>query len=341
MPLNIFTIDMLYMYIHEILFDADDIFFRGLDEKKKEAFRKWFGEIGELRSLFPQASILALSATCTHKISRRVYKILDLSVNTIETRISPNKPNIKIVVRKIPNNREMAMFWIVDALTEKKLPRSLLFCKSIKDASSMYAYIVTEIPDCRDVELYHSETPRESKDKIIDGLKKPNSDLKLVIATTSLGMGIDCVNFSNVIIYCPPVSVVDLIQEIGRIGRDGQQSIALILFNSYYFHVDAEVKTILKTTECRRTAMMKPFLNEKELVELKTGTANCCDLCFNQCTDTNCSVFGVEKLFVSPGDIDNDHSTSSSDLSQQEALSDDADWLQNLDLGPDDSTSEL
>lgn len=102
MPLNIFTIDMLYMYIHEILFDADDIFFRGLDEKKKEAFRKWFGEIGELRSLFPQASILALSATCTHKISRRVYKILDLSVNTIETRISPNKPNIKIVVHKIP-----------------------------------------------------------------------------------------------------------------------------------------------------------------------------------------------------------------------------------------------
>ena len=82
-------------------------------------------------------------------------------------------------------------------------------------------------------------------------------------------------------------------------------------------------------------------MNEKELVELKTGTANCCDLCFNQCTDTNCSVFGVEKLFVSPGDIDNDHSTSSSDLSQQEALSDDADWLQNLDLGPDDSTSEL
>lgn len=90
------------MCIHEILFDADDIFFRGLDEKKKEAFRKWFGEIGELRSLFPQASILALSATCTHKISRRVYKILDLSVNTIETRISPNKPNIKIVVHKIP-----------------------------------------------------------------------------------------------------------------------------------------------------------------------------------------------------------------------------------------------
>ena len=41
------------------------------------------------------------------------------------------------------------------------------------------------------------------------------------------------------------------------------------------------------------------------------------------------------------GDIDNDHSTSSSDLSQQEALSDDADWLQKLDLGPDDSTSEL
>lgn len=101
-----------------------------------------------------------------------MYRLLDLSKNTIETRISPNKPTIKIVIRKISNSLEMAMFWIIDASTKEKLPRSLLFCKSIKDASSMYAYIVTEILDCRVVELFHSETPRESKDKIIVELKK-------------------------------------------------------------------------------------------------------------------------------------------------------------------------
>jgi superfamily II DNA helicase RecQ len=39
-----------------------------------------------------------------------------------------------------------------------------------------------------------------------------------------------------------PASVVDLIQEIGRIGRDGQNSVALILYDAYSFRVDEEVK---------------------------------------------------------------------------------------------------
>lgn len=42
--------------------------FRGQGEGRiKEAFRKWFGNIGELRSLFPAATVLALSATCQHQ----------------------------------------------------------------------------------------------------------------------------------------------------------------------------------------------------------------------------------------------------------------------------------
>ena len=41
---------------------------------KKQASRKWFAHIGELRSLFPRASVVALSATSTVKIQKRVAK---------------------------------------------------------------------------------------------------------------------------------------------------------------------------------------------------------------------------------------------------------------------------
>ncbi|XP_069121025.1 ATP-dependent DNA helicase RecQ-like isoform X2 [Argopecten irradians] len=37
------------------------------DGTQKRAFRKWFASVGELRSLFPAATVLALSATCTVK----------------------------------------------------------------------------------------------------------------------------------------------------------------------------------------------------------------------------------------------------------------------------------
>jgi len=154
-----------------------------------------FSYIGELRSLFPEVSVLALSATCTRKISKRVCKILQMDSNSAEIRISPNKPNIKLVVSKIPNIVEMAMTWVIDGLSDKTFPRSIIYCTSIKDASNIYAYIMAELPDCSEVHMYHSETPEESKTKILAGLKDSDSNTTIVIATNALDMGIDIVNY--------------------------------------------------------------------------------------------------------------------------------------------------
>lgn len=61
----------------------NDVLFMEDDDKGKEVFRKWFNYVGELRSFFPSASILALSATCTKKFSRRVSKILNISSDAV------------------------------------------------------------------------------------------------------------------------------------------------------------------------------------------------------------------------------------------------------------------
>lgn len=93
----------------------------GQDEgDRKEAFRKWFSNVGELRSLFPDATVVALSATCTVSIRKKVMKILQLAEDTTEINLSPNKSNIKLVSSKIKNEIEMGMTWLVDALDEKK-----------------------------------------------------------------------------------------------------------------------------------------------------------------------------------------------------------------------------
>lgn len=191
--------------------------YRG-EEEGKQAFRKWFSHIGELRSLFPKASVLALSATCTKKISRRVSKILQLGTDTTEIRISPNRDNIKVVVKKIPNTTEMAMVWIIDALSDGTLPRTILYCTSIKDASNIYSYIITELPQCSEVQMFHSETPEDVKNKILQDLLDEKSATKLVIATSALGMGVDIRQYYSVILYGAPKSIVDTVQEIGGWG---------------------------------------------------------------------------------------------------------------------------
>lgn len=284
----------------------------GEDEGGKKAFRKWFSYIGEMRSLYPEASVLALSATCTQKISSRVKKILNFSTNIIEICVSPNKENIKIVVQKIPNSTEMALGWIIEGLHDGTFPRTLIYCMSIKDSSNIYMYIKNEQLECTCIDMFHSETDDKKKSKIMEALKDPSSELKIVVATSALGMGVDLVGFYNVILYGCPISIVDLVQEIGRVGRDGQCSTALLLHNSYHMiGVEKEVKEVYKagkstsnTTNtinysCRRVAMLAPFHKATELSQLKEvePVHSCCDLCYSICQCVSCSQTRIEKLF--------------------------------------------
>lgn len=91
--------------------------------------------------------------------------------------------------------------------------------------------------------MYHSETPSEKK-----AFYRPFKILTvvcLVIATSSLGMCVDCAKFYDVILYGSPKTVVELIQEIGKVGRDGQTLTALLLYNSFHLcKVDNDVKNV-------------------------------------------------------------------------------------------------
>ncbi|OWF47688.1 ATP-dependent DNA helicase tlh2 [Mizuhopecten yessoensis] len=142
----------------------------------------------------------------------------------------------------------MAMAWLVDALSESNFPRTILYCHSIKDASNIYSYLKTELPECDMLDMFHSETPEEKKTNSIKELQTADSQLKMVTATSALGMGIDVVDTHSVILYCVPKHLTDIIQEIGRVGRDCKSSVAMLLYNSYHLNkVDPDVKEMYKT----------------------------------------------------------------------------------------------
>ncbi|XP_062576024.1 ATP-dependent DNA helicase RecQ-like, partial [Saccostrea cucullata] len=89
----------------------------GLGDEEQLAFRKWFRHLGELRSMFPSANLLAVSATCNKTIRRTVMKELGLQKECTTLIIrSPDKSNIKYYVKKNDSSIEMSMQFLLDSL---------------------------------------------------------------------------------------------------------------------------------------------------------------------------------------------------------------------------------
>jgi superfamily II DNA helicase RecQ len=83
----------------------------------------------------------------------------------------------------------------------------------------------------RMIEMFHSGTGEITKDRVQKDMKNTNSTIRIVVCSIAFVMGIDIPNIRNVVTWWGmPESILNLWQEIGRGGQDGQVSAALCLF---------------------------------------------------------------------------------------------------------------
>lgn len=85
------------------------------------------------------------------------------------------------------------------------------------------------------------------------------------------------------------------LQEIGRAGRDGQESLALLYFNMSDIgapHVKCEVKNFCLLNTCRRKYISEHFGFTFEKIDLRH---KCCDICQISCPCDTCLVNAVQK----------------------------------------------
>uniref|UniRef100_A0A1X7UYC5 DNA 3'-5' helicase n=1 Tax=Amphimedon queenslandica TaxID=400682 RepID=A0A1X7UYC5_AMPQE len=76
--------------------------------------------------------------------------------------------------------------------------------------------------------MYFKGTDPVVKPKIVTNFTTP-SCLRVLICIDAFGMGNDCCDIKMVIHYGVPGDVETYVQEVGRAGRDGQQSFAILL----------------------------------------------------------------------------------------------------------------
>lgn len=239
----------------------------------------------------------------SNRISGTRKKIIDmLSLHkSVQIVVCPNRDNIKLYLQKVTNEISNNFMWLVHELEQKQIecPKVLIYvrdyqrCREIYHlfmqslgAKAYYPPCATKTSENRMVAMYHSGTSPSIQEIVLASLNDPNGKVRIIIATTALGMGVDIKGLHRIINYGPPSDNESYIQELGRAGRDGKQSEALLMFHGRQLgHCTPEMLEYLKSSTCRRSKLLELF--DKGTLSRNNFPREkhlCCDICQLVCT---------------------------------------------------------
>ncbi|WP_318617312.1 ATP-dependent DNA helicase RecQ [Sporosarcina sp. YIM B06819] len=185
-------------------------------------FRPDYLRIGELFGQLNRPSVLALTATADDKVVADIIQYLQLQSPAIH-RQSLDRPNISYSIIKV-DNETLKTEWIKERVTETVGP-GIIYVASRKRADEL-AVTLRELGVS--VASYHAG--KEQEDRAFIQEQFITGEMSWICATNAFGMGIHKDDIRQVIHEHVPQAIAGYIQEVGRAGRDGEQSAATLLF---------------------------------------------------------------------------------------------------------------
>lgn len=186
-------------------------------------FRPDYRLLGEKLPILKPAHIIAMTATATPRVQEDIVRQLDLK--TVQYHIHGfRRNNIAIeVVELSPGERSEAA---ISLLKNKNSRPAIVYAPTRKKAELFAQELKQEFRS----QVYHAGLTPQKRDEVQAAFLA--EDIEVIVATIAFGMGIDKPNIRTVIHLAMPGSLENYYQEIGRVGRDGNFSRA-ILFHSY------------------------------------------------------------------------------------------------------------
>jgi ATP-dependent DNA helicase RecQ len=166
--------------------------------------------VGVLDDLDPHIPVLACTATANERVMADVAE--QLGATPLLFRGSLDRESLRLSVLTIPSQAER-MAWLAERLPQ--LPGSgIVYCLTVGDADRVAAWLRTNGVDSR---AYSGRTDPAERLEIEDALRA--DQVKVVVATSALGMGFDKRDLAFVVHFQSPDSPVTYYQQIGRAGR--------------------------------------------------------------------------------------------------------------------------
>lgn len=184
-------------------------------------FRPEYTQIKNLINKFPKIPHLALTATADKSTQQDIMKQLDLKDPELFLS-SFRRKNIEVKV--LPSQKRYEV--IKKHITKHKGDVGIIYCLSRKSTEQLATKLKK---DGFKAAFYHGALSSDKREKVQDKFQK--DDIQIICATIAFGMGIDKSNVRWVIHYNLPKNIESYYQEIGRAGRDGVDSQAILFFS--------------------------------------------------------------------------------------------------------------
>ncbi len=247
-------------------------------------FRPEYRRLAELRDVFPQVPLLALTATATGRVQEDIVRQLRLKDPAIYV-ASFNRPNLTYRVLA----KHKAFEQVYGYVKSHPSDSGIVYCQSRRSAEDVADRLSRQGIDAKP---YHAGLSADERSKNQELFLR--DEARVVCATIAFGMGIHKPNVRFVIHYDLPKNIEGYYQETGRAGRDGLPADCLLLFGAgdtvkYGQFIEEkpdprerdiareQLRQILHYSEassCRRAALLSYF-GEQTSVENCGGCDNC------------------------------------------------------------------
>ena len=235
-------------------------------------FRPDYRRIGRLLELLPKnVPVLGTTATANDRVVNDVTAQLGESITTIRGPL--DRESLRLDAISMPS-RAHRLAWLSEIIPTLE-GTGIVYCLTVNDAHRLAEWLRNEGIAA---ESYAADLSTDTKTRLEDRLLR--NDLKVLCATSALGMGYDKPDLGFVIHYQSPGSPISYYQQVGRAGRAIPNAVGILLsgsedsdiqewFMQTAFPSRPEAETLIELLEKRADWTSLPAIEER--VNLRRG----------------------------------------------------------------------